>query len=59
MHEFLQCLVLNKEKNISRGVLWHEEKQLEVNERLLQDFIINVNDAAPCFSEKSADLLTQ
>jgi len=38
--EFLQYLVLNKEKNVSRRGLLHEKGKLQLNERALQDFII-------------------
>jgi len=38
--EFLQYLVLNKEKNESRRGLLHEKGKLQLNERALQDFII-------------------
>jgi len=41
MYLFLQYLVLNKEKNGLRRVLLHQEGKLQLNERLLQDFLIN------------------
>ncbi|AVE16807.1 hypothetical protein AL522_22575 (plasmid) [Pantoea vagans] len=44
MCEYLQSLVLNKEIKALRRVLSHKEWQLQVNERLKQDFIINKSE---------------
>jgi len=46
MCEYLLSLVLNKEIKALRRVLLHKEWQLKVNERLMQDFIINKSDVA-------------
>ncbi|PAW33814.1 hypothetical protein CIL06_19210 [Pantoea vagans] len=62
MCEYLQSLVLNKEIKASRRVLSHKEWQLQVNERLKQDFIINKSETAflllSSFAYSSAILTT-